>query len=98
MGAEFLVIGPGDARQAAAVAERLRTPFPVLADPTGIALDRLGCTPLVGSLRYSGSLLVDAQGRVRAVRRSAVPALALRWPADRRVLEALCAEAAKAGL
>ena len=78
-GAQVSVIGPGAATDAAHLADRLKTPFPVLADPSGGGLDALGCTRVMGPLRRSGTLVVDAAGMVRYARQTANAAAALAW-------------------
>ncbi len=76
-GVRLLVLGPGGAEDAARLAGRRGVA--VAADPSGRALDALGCTAVIGPFRRSGTVLLDERGTVRFAVRAANPSAALPW-------------------
>ena len=70
-GARLVVITPGDARDAAAVARRLKSPLAtVAASGTGHANAGLGSTLLI---QHSGTFVLDASGTVLHAQTSVLP-------------------------
>lgn len=77
LGAEVLVLGPGRPAAAARLAEYLRVPFRILADPSGAGIDNLGLRRFLGFLRESGSIVLDREGVVRYAHTTINPGTAL---------------------
>jgi hypothetical protein len=84
-GVRVLVAGPGRAEEAGRLSERYG--IPVVADPTGKALDALGCTTVFGPFRRSGSVVLDASGTVRYAVQTPNPNAALPWHEITQALE-----------
>lgn len=69
-----LVIGPGTLDEAAALVERLKPPFPVLADEKGDVVATYGFRKaFLNTVQQSGVVLIDRGGVVRYVRRVTNP-------------------------
>jgi len=77
LGAEVLVVGPGRPEAAAHLAERLKVPFPILADPSDAGRESLGLRRFLGFLRESGAVVLDREGVVRYAHRTINAAAAL---------------------
>lgn len=85
-GFRVLVIGPGTAEGAARLAERLGVD--VAADPTGRALDALGCTAVFGPFRRSGTIVIGADGRIQRALVTTNPNAAMPWAEVQAALDA----------
>jgi peroxiredoxin len=73
-----LVLGPGDAREAAELRRKL--PFPVAADPELHLYQLFGMGRQLG-IQQSGTALIDSAGTLRYFNRSTLPFGALKEPA-----------------
>lgn len=77
-GATALFLGPGSPSDAAKLASRLQSPFPVLADEDGSVAAAYGFRRvMLKTILQSGTVLVDRDGVIRYVRRSTNPSGAL---------------------
>lgn len=76
VGAEILVIMGDDESHVRAHAERLQTPFPVLADPEREVYHRFQLEKEFIVVQRTASVIVDRHGIIRYLKRATYPA---RW-------------------
>lgn len=76
VGAEILVIMGDDDGHVREYAERLRTPFPVLADPAREVYHRYELEKEFMVVQRTASVIVDRHGIIRYLKRATYPA---RW-------------------
>jgi peroxiredoxin len=87
LGAEVIVIGSGQVRQARDYQHRLDLPFPVLADQDGRIPDRFQVGRwALGLVRHSAVFVIDPQGCVAYAHVVKNPQAALRLDAVRAAL------------
>ena len=72
-GTSVLVIGPRGQAAAALTAQKLKAPFPVLADPIRRAYRAYGFVKSFWVILQSGAALIDREGVVRYMHRSVNP-------------------------
>jgi peroxiredoxin len=73
LGAEVLVIGSGSREDAERVANQLKLPFPMLADPDRAVYLCYGLDKVFRAIQRSGTFLIDPQGTVRWIEQGALP-------------------------
>lgn len=73
-GAEVLAIGGGSVDDAARMAQRLRAPFPILADGSRSVYERYHVDKALAFIQRSATFAIDIDGRVAYAHRSTNPA------------------------
>lgn len=76
-GVGIVLVGPGDAGQAAWFAKLIRAPFPIAADPVCAVYEAYGLTRGALGLQQTGTFLIDRDGILRLARRVTNPMSAL---------------------
>lgn len=70
---EVLIIGPEPLADATRLQQRMKLPFPVVADSDGVAYQQYTLNKTLGVLQHSASFLIDTAGILRYARRSTLP-------------------------
>lgn len=72
--ATALIIGPGTPLEASKLSERLKVPYPVLADEDGQTYAAYGLRKVMfNTILQSATVVIDREGVIRYVRRSTNP-------------------------
>jgi len=79
-GFDVLVIGGGTETDASKMAQRIKAPFPILADRERSVYDRYGVDKALQIIQRSAAFVVDVDGRVSYAHRSTNPAAGLNLP------------------
>ncbi|MGO8671302.1 MAG: peroxiredoxin family protein [Capsulimonadaceae bacterium] len=72
-GAEVLVVGGGNVKDAVRMAQRIAAPFPILADPDRAVYERYNLDKALGLFQRSATFVIGSDGIVRYAHRSTNP-------------------------